>query len=230
MSTEQIGLRERKRIELQRRLTDIAIDLFLKHGFHGTTVDRIAEEAGVSRRTFFHYFPAKQDVVTAWYAQQGEYLATAFNRRPLNEPPWESLTAAFLEMHKHYGGDEERTRRLRRLIHLEPALLAKKYDFYIWAAERLVPAVKARVRAPMKQNLLIHVIVQAAIAAYNAAYGEWTIRPGNRFESIASSSFRLGRPVAAEDLTLIHQKVGPQHSPGSQIQNGNLRKQQLIGK
>ncbi len=209
MEDEQNGLRERKKIALQRLLTDTTIDLFLEHGFHGTTVDRIAEVAGISRRTFFHYFPAKQDVVTAWYAQQGEYLAAAFHRRPQDESPWDSLTAAFLEMHKHYGGDEERTRRLRRLIHLEPALLAKKYDFYIWAAEKLVPAVKTRVRAPARQNLLVHVIVQAAIAAYNAAYGEWTIRPRSRFESIALISFRLGRPVSAGDLTLIHEKVGP---------------------
>ncbi len=60
MTNEQNGLRERKKIALQRLLTDTTIDLFLKHGFHGTTVDRIAEVAGVSRRTFFHYFPAKQ--------------------------------------------------------------------------------------------------------------------------------------------------------------------------
>jgi MftR C-terminal domain len=139
-------------------------------------------------------------VVTAWYAQQGEYLAAAFNRRTRNEAPWTSLTFAFLEMHKHYGGDEERTRKLRRLIHLEPALLSKKYDFYIWAAEMLVPAVKARLKAPAKQNLHAHVIVQAAIAAYNAAYGEWTIHPSSRFETIALRSFRLTRPVSAEQL------------------------------
>jgi AcrR family transcriptional regulator len=217
MANEQNGLRERKKTALQRLLTDTTIDLFLEHGFHGTTVDRIAEVAGISRRTFFHYFPAKQDVVTAWYAQQGEYLAAAFNRRPQSESPWDSLTAAFLEMHKHYGGDEERTRKLRRLIHLEPALLAKKYDFYIWAAERLVPAVKARVRSPTKQNLLVHVVVQAAIAAYNAAYGEWTLRPSSRFETIALSSFRLGRPVSAEDLILINEKVRPQSSLQTQI-------------
>ncbi len=64
MATEQNGLRERKKTALQRLLTDTTIDLFLEHGFHGTTVDRIAEVAGISRRTFFHYFPAKQDVVT----------------------------------------------------------------------------------------------------------------------------------------------------------------------
>ncbi|QHN03656.1 TetR family transcriptional regulator [Granulicella sp. WH15] len=209
MATKKDGLRERKKLALRHLLTNTTIDLFLEHGFQGTSVDRISEVAGVSRRTFFYYFPAKQDVVTAWYAQQGEYLAAAFNRRPHGETPWESLTAAFLEMHKHYGGNEERTRRLRQLIHLEPALLAKKYDFYLSAAEMLVPAVKTRVRAPNKQNLLIHVIVQAAIAAYNAAYGEWIIRPRSRFESIALSSFKLARPVSAGDLDLIHENSCP---------------------
>ncbi len=207
MNISQPGLRERKKTALQRLLTDTTIDLLLNHGFHGTTVDMIAEVAGVSRRTFFHYFPAKQDVLTAWYAQQGEYLAASFNRRPQEEAPWTSLTFAFLEMHKHYGGDEERTRQLRRLIHLEPALLAKKYDFYIWAAEMLVPAVKERMKAPARQNLHAHVVVQAAIAAYNASYGEWTIHPKSRFEAIALRSFRLARPIATGQLSLVREDV-----------------------
>jgi MftR C-terminal domain len=131
-------------------------------------------------------------------------------------------------MHKHFGRDEERTRKLRRLIHLEPALLAKKYDFYIGAAERLVPAVKSRVRSPAKQNLLTHVIVQAAIGAYNAAYGEWTIHPNSRFEAIALSSFRLARPVSTEELSLIHGKTLPQRRTGFHTQDGGLPKRRRI--
>jgi AcrR family transcriptional regulator len=206
MVDKVMGLRERKKKALQHLLAETTIELFLEHGFHGTTVDRIADVAGISRRTFFHYFPAKQDALTAWYAQQGEYLASIFRERHTHEPIWDSLAVAFLQMHKHYGGDDERTRRLRRLIHLEPALLAKKYDFYVCAAEMLVPAVKARIRTPVKQNLLVHVVVQAAIAAYNAAYGEWTIRPSSQFETIALRSFRLGRPVSTEDLLLADEK------------------------
>ena len=213
MVDEIIGLRERKKQALRQLLAETTIELFLKYGFHGTTVDRIADVAGISRRTFFHYFPAKQDVVTAWYAQQGEYLAAIFRKRPADEPIWDSLVVAFLKMHKHYGGDEERTRRLRRLIHLEPALLAKKYDFYVSAAEMLVPAVKARIRTPVKQNLLVHVVVQAAIAAYNAAYGEWTLRSSSQFETIALRSFRLGRPVSTEDFLLADEKPRDSEMP-----------------
>ncbi|GFJ86453.1 TetR family transcriptional regulator [Phytohabitans rumicis] len=44
-------------------LTAAAIALFLKRGYDETTVDEIAEAAGVARRTFFRYFRTKEDAV-----------------------------------------------------------------------------------------------------------------------------------------------------------------------
>jgi AcrR family transcriptional regulator len=41
------------------------VALVLRHGLAGATVDAIAEQAGVSRRTFFNYFPTKEDAVLA---------------------------------------------------------------------------------------------------------------------------------------------------------------------
>jgi AcrR family transcriptional regulator len=40
----------------------IAVDLFLRQGYDETTVDDICTTAGISRSTFFRYFPAKEDV------------------------------------------------------------------------------------------------------------------------------------------------------------------------
>ncbi len=51
----------RRRIRSQLAVT--ALDLFAEHGFEATTVDQIAEAAGVGRRTFFRYFRSKDDVV-----------------------------------------------------------------------------------------------------------------------------------------------------------------------
>jgi TetR/AcrR family transcriptional regulator, regulator of autoinduction and epiphytic fitness len=45
-----------------------AADTFRKEGFHDTTMDRIAERAGVSKRTVYNHFPSKDvlfDVVTS---------------------------------------------------------------------------------------------------------------------------------------------------------------------
>lgn len=43
--------------------------LFSEHGFDATTVDDIATAAGIGRRTFFRYFPAKNDVVWGRFAE-----------------------------------------------------------------------------------------------------------------------------------------------------------------
>lgn len=44
-------------------LAEAATELFLEQGYHHTAVDDIAHRAGVSRATFFNYFPAKADVL-----------------------------------------------------------------------------------------------------------------------------------------------------------------------
>ena len=56
-------IRERTRRLAQTELTTVAQDLFLEHGYEQTTVDQIAAAAGMSKRTFFRYFPSKDDLV-----------------------------------------------------------------------------------------------------------------------------------------------------------------------
>lgn len=53
------------------RLVDSAMSLFGEHGYAATTVDDIAERAGVSARTFFRHFPDKEE---ALFAEDDEML------------------------------------------------------------------------------------------------------------------------------------------------------------
>ena len=46
-------------------LIETAIDLFSKHGFHGTGIDRIADEANVSKKTMYHHFRSKEELILA---------------------------------------------------------------------------------------------------------------------------------------------------------------------
>lgn len=57
------GLRERKRAATRSAITAAARSLTARHGVHGFTVEQVCEATGVSRRTFFNYFPSKEDAI-----------------------------------------------------------------------------------------------------------------------------------------------------------------------
>jgi len=57
------GLRERKRTATRVAITTAARILTAEHGANGFTVEELCEKVGISRRTFFNYFPAKEDAI-----------------------------------------------------------------------------------------------------------------------------------------------------------------------
>ncbi len=79
------GLRERKRQQTRERLTRAAMALFLERGFEATTLDDIAAASDISRRSFFHYFASKEDVVFAWHEEITAALIAAVAARPSDE-------------------------------------------------------------------------------------------------------------------------------------------------
>lgn len=64
------GLRERKKQQTRRAISDAATQLFMTRGFDNSTVGEVAEAAGVSEQTVLNYFPAKTDLFfdeADWY-------------------------------------------------------------------------------------------------------------------------------------------------------------------
>ena len=62
------SLREQRRRETTRALTDAARRLTTERGFAGFTVEELCTEVGVSRRTFFNYFESKENAVFGFAA------------------------------------------------------------------------------------------------------------------------------------------------------------------
>ncbi|ERH41346.1 hypothetical protein N751_17200 [Legionella pneumophila str. Leg01/11] len=67
----------------------IATKLFNEHGYHATGVDRIMEEARVSKRTLYHYFRSKEELILACL----QYYDSAFRNQFIKHIEKASLTA-----------------------------------------------------------------------------------------------------------------------------------------
>lgn len=63
MEENAVSLRDVRKRETIRTLTDTARRLTIERGFSGFTVEEVCAEAGVSRRTFFNYFASKENAV-----------------------------------------------------------------------------------------------------------------------------------------------------------------------
>ena len=61
--SDQGGLRERKKRATREALHDAALRLTLEHGLEHLTVEEISAAAEVSPRTFFNYFPGKEQAI-----------------------------------------------------------------------------------------------------------------------------------------------------------------------
>ncbi|MFH2071969.1 MAG: TetR family transcriptional regulator, partial [Actinomycetota bacterium] len=92
---ETVGLRARKKLRTRQTIERVALDLFERHGFTATTIEEIAAAADIAPRTFFHYFPSKEDVVTADYTSRLQQIVAALQTGPRDQTPWATLRAAF---------------------------------------------------------------------------------------------------------------------------------------
>jgi TetR/AcrR family transcriptional regulator, regulator of mycofactocin system len=99
VATPSLAMRLRtKRSEMMiAELESVALRLFEQRGFDSVTVDDIASEGQISVRTFYRYFPSKDDVFQRQIDRRSEGLRAALSTRPLDEPPMHSLRLALAE-------------------------------------------------------------------------------------------------------------------------------------
>src|ERR1700704_1185755 len=64
-----------QKAEIRRRIIDAAYGCFWRSGFRRTSVDKIAEQAGVTKRTIYSYFRSKDDLLATVLLRYGELAA-----------------------------------------------------------------------------------------------------------------------------------------------------------
>jgi AcrR family transcriptional regulator len=74
-----MGKRASIRGHARECLLDTGAELFYAHGIHGVSVDRLADQTGVTKRTVYQHFSSKDDLVAEALARKGEAWRTWFD-------------------------------------------------------------------------------------------------------------------------------------------------------
>src|SRR4051812_33228737 len=90
------GLRERKKLDTRRALSDAALKLAFESGLDSVTREAIADLAGVSLGTFNNYSPGNYEALAYRQRERLPRSITVLRDRPADEPLWTSITEAVI--------------------------------------------------------------------------------------------------------------------------------------
>jgi AcrR family transcriptional regulator len=170
-STTTSSLRERTRRAVQAELIDVAQALFIERGYESVTVEQIAAAAGMSKRSFFRYFPSKDALVLGKYDRQGEDFAEALRARPKTEQPWTALRRMFDDVVTYISDPQraERAAELDRIINASETLRAGYLERMQRAQRLIVDELVVRGGGSLS-TLDASALVAAAFAAISTAH------------------------------------------------------------
>jgi TetR/AcrR family transcriptional regulator, regulator of mycofactocin system len=162
----------RKRVTSRSDLEHVAFELFDRQGFERTTIDDIARAAGIGRRTFFRYFPSKNDVAWGSFDEELERMRLRLKGLPAHVPLMEAIRAAIVDFNTFPPEQIPWHRRRMRLILRTPALQA--HSTLRYAAWRRVIAEFVAERTGQRPDALApRTLGYVALGVAIAAYEQW---------------------------------------------------------
>jgi AcrR family transcriptional regulator len=110
------GLRERKRAASRAQTVDAALALFAARGFDNVTVADICAAADIAPRTFFRYFPTKDDVLAEPSRDMADRVAEFIEAAPAGLDDAEVLRRALRQLGEYVLTQRTRLAVFRRVV------------------------------------------------------------------------------------------------------------------
>ncbi|MDQ6785125.1 MAG: TetR family transcriptional regulator [Actinomycetota bacterium] len=169
---EALGRRERKKLATRQALHEAATDLVEERGLANVTVEAITERADVAVRTFFNYFPSKEEAVLEREPDRTKRLCRAIADRPAGEDPLTVLRQVVVHDLLLRELDPAHLLRRMRLIAGEPTLVALMAAHF----EEMHTAAAAEIARRLGDDVpgtYAKLVVAAAFAACRVSLAQW---------------------------------------------------------
>jgi AcrR family transcriptional regulator len=154
----------------RERLVRAALDLFTEQGYDATTVNEIAERAGLTKTTFFRHFPDKREVLFSGQELHSRLLAEGVAAAPDSATPLEAVGYALDAL---AGGFPDERRdiavRLRVVVAASPELQERAASKHAGLAAALIEALGKRGVPELTASLA----AELGARAFDRAFARW---------------------------------------------------------
>lgn len=171
------GWREKKRQETLQRIGESALKLFAARGYEATTLDAIAEAAGISRRTFFYYFKSKEEILAAWQKGLPEAFRAAILAQPTDQPSFDVVRNAHLELLASY--DPGQVAAIDRIIRSNEQLRASNQTKYLELEQAAFEAL-CELWPQARRRKALRVVAMVSVGALRLAIDGWSAEKGRK--------------------------------------------------
>jgi AcrR family transcriptional regulator len=203
-------------IETAQRLREAAFELFDRHGYDATTVDQIADLAGVGRSTFFRHFGSKEDVI---FPDHSDVLARVRGRLAAAGPadtPTAVRDAARIVL-RRYLEEGELARSRYRLTRTVPPLRAREIANMQQYQREFREFVRAWTGEQPGEDLRAELLASAIVVAHNQVLRRWLRGQSDSPETELEDAMALVTSIHAPDadttgstVLVIHSKRDPE--------------------
>ncbi len=172
MTTEP-SLRERKKLATRAALSRAAWSLMVEQGLDAATPEAIAAAVDVSPRTFRNYFASREEAILDGLVRSGTSLLDAMRARPVEEPPWDSLTQVLPSFAAQYVGQRDNIAVLMRVVGEQPSMRAQHLVTYEQADQQLAELFAERTGTDAERDLTPRLLAAAAAAVLRTSMEMW---------------------------------------------------------